>query len=240
MESEANDQCVMQCNAQQPSDACVDCELMRGRCRDLCPSSSLENLGFGQLLGLSCWPGEDEPNEDCEASGATRLASDIRSVSNNSTGGVQFTNTATVVSVDPLTFATSDHGQWALQRSSTKLIVGEVVELTVNQTCPFYCTSSFTVFSGSTLRMAGWRTQEPPAIPGLNIQTMRSDCRGQQLEDYARGIDVDLYVNQTRIRPGAQTDVAGYTVFNGVSADLYVLVATDVPMEWRSGLIEEL
>ncbi len=88
--------------------------------------------------------------------------------------------------------------------------------------------------------MAGWRTQEPPAIPGLSLRTMRSDCRGQQLEDYARGIDVDVYVNQTRIRPGEHADVAGYRVFNGVSADLYVLLALDVPLEWRSGLIEEL
>lgn len=240
LEPLAFDRCVGTCQAMAPGEACLDCELASDNCRSVCGAAYLSSAEFEVAMGLICWPGQ-EPNEDCQSSRSTRIDSGLSPEEHNARDDIDFVDTATVVSVDPLTFATVDFGRWVLGRNSSTFRVGEVVELTVERACPlFNCASRFTAFTGSTLRMAAWHNMQPPVVMGLSLENRRSDCRGHRIEEYARAIDVDLYADQIRVRPGERVEAAGYLITNGVSADLYILLAYDIPPEWRSGIVERL
>lgn len=235
----AFEECVSLCEAQSPSNRCIDCALAEESCGRACPDSNLESAAQEVVLGLSCWP-DEEPSIDCQASRDVQINSHIRPESRNRTGLIAFAETATVVSIAPLTFATETQGEWSVDRVSSSFEVGEVVELMVRWECFVHCRSRFTAVSGSTLRMVGWYYFDPPSVPGLSLQMRRSNCRGSSADESTKVVDVDLHANETRIRPGEEAQVNGYRVLNGPSADIYLTTAISTPIDERSGFVERL
>ena len=226
--------CERECIESGASEACLACgPRINPGCNETCRPNSPSDAQYFLGAAYACWEGA-KPEQACVAANAERLAL------NSGGSDYSFVGTATVSTVSPLRVQ-AEGRTWELPSNTLSWTPSQTVQFAVEQICPWWCTTSFTIRDAQdNLLFAGWQGRPGTEIMSLGISYEVASCVGGPVSEYIRAIDLTLVVGESRIAPGSSAVENGFRYTNGASARHYVVLATDTPSQWQSGTIERL